>query len=303
VTIATSAVLVAMPGSTSSALDTERPALVVGELPGRPVTSEHDKTVLVEDEYVDPANVRPVLGHRDCQPVGASGVATDRRRPCDEPSKANQPGGITMNEPNRRTRLFGAAVAIAAGAMVAPAAAHAEPQGYFPAELGVGYFYGTFDQSPNIQLLVGGRAEEFCLSNPDDPFNGEPGSAPLRVFERDDGSVDLKVNDKAQEIHLYELSDLVGPEWIVEVCADLFDEDPATTVPEPFASGTADLKVRISVVSDDLIDVFNSANGTATAADGTEYKVRASADLVVENGMPVGNPDDFVSFEMIEIRR
>ncbi len=208
-----------------------------------------------------------------------------------------------MNISDRRICSIGATAAFAACAMLAPATAHAEPQGFLPVETGVGYFYGTFDQSPNIQLLVGGTAEDFCLANPDDPFNAEPGFAPLRVFLRNDGSVDLKVDDKGQPIHLYEQTDLVGPEWIESVCADLFDGDPGTAVPEPFASGTADLKVRVSVVSDDLVDVFNSVNGTATSTDGTEYKVLAAADLVVENGVPVGDPADFVSLKLTEIRR
>lgn len=178
--------------------------------------------------------------------------------------------------------------------------AGADPQGYIEGQTGVGYFYGTFGQSPNVILLTGGTAEEFCEDNPEDPFNAEPGIAPLRTFLRNDGSVDLRVNDKDQPINLYynEFDD--GPIWIEQVCADLIDGLPA---PVPFASGTADLKVRISVVTDDLVDVFNSVNGKATGTDGTEYKVRASADLVVENGVPIGDPADFVDFELTEIRR
>lgn len=178
--------------------------------------------------------------------------------------------------------------------------AGADPQGYIEDQLGVGYFYGTFDQSPNVVLLVGGTAQEFCEDNPDDPFSGEPGIAPLRVFLRHDGAVDLKVNDKDQPIYLYhsEFDDV--PPWIEQVCEDFFDEQ---LTPEPFASGTADLKVRISVVSEDLVDVFNSVNGKATGIDGSEYKVRAFADLIVENGVPVGDPADFVGFQMTEIRR
>lgn len=208
-----------------------------------------------------------------------------------------------MTTRNRRTRLIGAvaATAAAAGSMTAATAVHAEPQGHVRDVLDVGYFYGTFDQSPNIGLVVGGTAEEFCEANPDDPFAAEPGDAPLRVFFRNSGAVDLKVNDKDQPIHLYEQPDAIGPEWIAGFCADYFD--PAATVPAPFASGTADLKVRISVISDDLVDVFNSVNGKVEASDGTEYKVRASADLVVENGMPVGDPTEFVKFRMVEIRR
>ena len=210
-----------------------------------------------------------------------------------------------MKTSDRRTGLIGtaAATAVAVVSLASPTAVHAEPQGYLQDDLGVGFFYGTFDQSPDLALLVGGTVEEFCEDNPDDPFNAEPGLAPLRVFLRRSGDVDLKVNDKDQPIHLYEQFDAVGPEWLAGVCADHFDEDPATTVPPPIASGTADLKVRISILSDDLAEVFNSVNGTAAATDGAEFKVRGWADLVVQDGVPVGDPSEFVGLEVTEIRR
>ena len=44
-------------------------------------------------------------------------------------------------------------------------------------------------------------------------------------------------------------------------------------------------------------------NGKATGTDGTEYKVRGTADLVVEDGVPVGDPRDFVGFQLTQIRR
>lgn len=204
---------------------------------------------------------------------------------------------------NRRIGTIGVAAAAAAlvGGVAAPTVVEAEPQGYFEQEFAVGFFYGTFGEDPNIVLLVGGTAVEFCLDDPD-PFVGEPGVAPSRVFVRDDGRVDIKVNDTDQPIYLYESSG-EAPDVIAETCEALFDDDPATTPLEPFASGAADLKVRIGVISDDLVDVFNSVNGTATGTDGTEYKVRASADLIVENGVPQGDPAEFVSFALTEIKR
>lgn len=210
-----------------------------------------------------------------------------------------------MSNSNRSKAMIGGACATAAliGSVVGPETAHAEPQGYIQDELGVGYFYGTFDEGPNFTLLVGGTAEEFCLDNPDDPFAAEPGVAPLRVFIRNSGTVDLKVNDKDQPIYLYEQREGGGPEWIGGVCADLFDGDPDTVAPAPYASGTADLKVRISVISDDLVDVFNSVNGELVGSDGTEYRVRASADLIVGPFGPEGDPADFVTFDLKEIRR
>lgn len=202
---------------------------------------------------------------------------------------------ITTNRRNVVTVL--AALVLLASAATAAMAA---PQGYIEEEFDVGYFYGTFGEDPDVVLLVGGTAEEFCEDNPEDPFNAEPGTAAGRTFLRTDGSIDFKVNAKDQPVNLYysEVGD--GPTWITQVCDDYLAGGPA---PEPFASGTADLKVRISVASETLVDVFNSVNGTATGTDGTEYKVRASADLVVEDGVPQGDPADFVDFELTEIRR
>ena len=120
------------------------------------------------------------------------------------------------------------------------------------------------------------------------------------MFLRDDGTVDLKVNDKDQPIYLYytDFNDI--PEWLGAVCPGIAGGEAP---PEPFATGEADLKVRITVVSENLLDIFNSVNGKATGTDGTEYKVRGTADLIVENGVPVGDPREFVGFKLTEIRR
>jgi len=172
------------------------------------------------------------------------------------------------------------------------APASADPQGFIEDEFEYGFFYGTFDQSPNVALFAGGRIEEFCF--------GDPGTAPLRVFLRNDGTVDLKVNDKDQPIFLYDTEFNDIPTWLGAICPGIAGGD---TPPEPFATGDADLKVRITVVSDDLLEIFNSVNGKATGTDGTEYKVRGTADLIVENGVPLGDPREFVGFKLTEIRR
>jgi len=205
-----------------------------------------------------------------------------------------------MRTSNRIKTMIGGALATAAifGSVLGPATAHAEPQGYIQDVFPVGLFYGTFDEGPNLTLLVGGTVEEFCLSFPDDP-----GAAPMRVFFRNSGTVDLRVNDKDQPIYLYEQTVGDAFDWIDSVCPDVLDEDPDTVAPAPNAIGTADLKVRISIISDDLVDVFNSVNGELAASDGAEYRVRASADLIVGPFGPVGDPADFVSFELTEIRR
>lgn len=187
--------------------------------------------------------------------------------------------------PRNLTKIFLLATVAALVGLSSPAGAN--PQGYIEGQEEVGFFYGTFNETPNIALLAGGTAEEFC---------GELGTAPSRVFIRSDGSVDIKVNAKDQPIHLYEINFSGVPEWLDVVCGGGLD-------PKPFASGTADLKVRISVLSESTVDVFNSVNGKATGTDGTEYKVRGSADLTVVNGMPVGDPADFVSFDLKEIKR
>ena len=208
-----------------------------------------------------------------------------------------------MRHITRTTRIASVVLAIAAaGGVAGSATAHAEPQGYIEDEMGVGYFYGTFDDGPNMTLLVGGTAEEFCevaASEGIDPFDAEPGVAPLRVFLRASGATDLKVDDKGQPIYLYDQTVGDAPDWIGGICADWA---LGNAVPQPYAAGAADLKVRISI-TEDAVDVFNSVNGELLAVDGTEYRVRASADLVVVDGAPVGNPSDFVSLDLTEIRR
>jgi hypothetical protein len=206
-----------------------------------------------------------------------------------------QTKGITQSTSNRSKTMIGGALATAAlvASVLGSATAHAEPQGYIQDEFPVGLVYGSFDQVQNVTLLVGGTVEEFC---PEDP-----GSAPMRVFFRNSGAVDLKVNDKDQPIYLYETAG-DSMDWINDVCVAL-DENPDMDVVETYATGTADLKVRVSVISDELVDVFNSVNGELVANDGAEYRVRASADLIVQNGVPVGNPADFVSFNLKKIGR
>lgn len=201
-----------------------------------------------------------------------------------------------MRTSNRSKTMIGGALASAAifGSVLVPATAHAEPQGYVQDVFPVGLVYGTFDESPNLTLLVGGTVEEFC---PDDP-----GTAPMRVFTRNSGTVDRKVNDKDQPIYLYEQTVGDAFDWIDSVC-EQFDGSPDTVVVEPYAIGTADLKVRESIISDDLVDVFNSVNGKLVASDGVEYRVRASADFSVGPFGPEGDPADFVSFELKKIGR
>ena len=168
-----------------------------------------------------------------------------------------------------------------------PAAAKGFEEGDFE----YGFFYGTFNEDPNIALFAGGPIEEFCTT--------DPGTARERVFLRNDGSVDIKVNEKDQPIYLYETEFNDIPEWLGAICPGIVSGGAA---PSPFASGEADLKVRMSIAGP-VIDFFNSVNGKATGLDGTEYKVWGSADFVVVNGELQGDPAEFVDFALKEIRR
>lgn len=188
----------------------------------------------------------------------------------------------------RKLATFAVVLASLAVSM-GPAAADA--QGYAEDEFGVGFFYGNFNQSPLTVLLAGGPASGFC--------DGEPSVAPARVFDRADGTVDFKVNDKDQPIYLY-YTDADAPVWLGQVCADIA---VGGAEPEPFAVGTADLKVRWTVVDESTLDVFNSVNGTAIDTDGTIYRVQASADLIAIDGVPQGNPEDFVEFSVTEVAK
>lgn len=199
---------------------------------------------------------------------------------------------------HRKLSILLAAVAVL---MVGAVPASADPRGFVEVELPVGYFYGTFGESPNTLLFAGGTAEEFCLDNPEDPFAAEPGVGTHRISERESGATVIKANSKGQPIHLYRF-DGEAPDLLFATCDALFDGDASTNPLEPFASGVGNLKVRISVLPDGTVDVFNSINGKASATDGAEWKVRAWADLIVVDGMPVGDPPDFVFFEMHQIK-
>ena len=190
----------------------------------------------------------------------------------------------------RRLLTLLATVMVLVGLMAAPAGA--DPQGFIEGELETGFFYQTFDQSPNVALFAGGTIEEVCFD--------DPATAPLRVFLRNDGTADLKVNDKDQPIYLYytEFNDI--PIWLGAICPGIVG---GGAPPDPFATGEADLKFRMTVVSENKLEIFNSVNGKATGTDGTEYKVRGTADIIVEGGVPLGDPRDFIDLKLTEIRR
>lgn len=202
------------------------------------------------------------------------------------------------NAPVRRKYRLGTALLVMGTVLATLAAPSSAMKGHVEVAVPVGFFYGTFDESPNIQMVVGGPAEAFCDDYPDNPFFGQPGSTTARIFEMKDGAVDFRIFDKDQPIYLYE-SDIAetgdAPVWIATLCDEYFSSGAIT---EPLASGNGILKVHDQVDANGNVDVFNGVNGWAYGEDGTRYKVTASADFDVVNGELVGDPADFVSFEM-----
>jgi hypothetical protein len=161
-------------------------------------------------------------------------------------------------------------------------AAGATPQGYEDQDHEAVRFYANFEAGV---LLYTAKVEDLC--------NGEPEPiVSARVFNRQDGSVDLKVNARDLPIFLYH-SPLDAPEFIDQTCEALFDGDPATVPVEPFASGAADFKERINVAPGGIEEHSNGVNGFATGTAGTTWKVRTWADFTIDNGELIGDPAEF----------
>lgn len=166
-------------------------------------------------------------------------------------------------------------------------AATAGPRGYDEQPHVEGLFYGDFDQE--ILLFAGATTEDFC--------NGNEPTHDARVFQRSDGSVDIMVDASEQPIYLYS-SPLGAPELIAVTCEALFDGDPDTVAPVPFAVGDGLVRMRIDVEPDGTVHVVNSTVGSAISADGTTWRVRGWADLMIVDGMPVGDPADFQGLQV-----
>jgi len=175
-------------------------------------------------------------------------------------------------------------VTVVAMIMAAAAPALAEPRGFIEDEFPYGFFYLNFDEG--VSVFAGGPVESFC--------EGEPASAPSRVFERNDGSVDFMVDARDQPFWVYH-SDIEPPVLLEQICTG------QTAPPEAFAIGTGNLKVRFSVMSDGVLEVRNSVNGKATAGDGTHWKVRTWADVTIIDGVPQGDPAEFQGVKIQQI--
>lgn len=175
-------------------------------------------------------------------------------------------------------------VTVVAMIMVAAAPAVADPQGFVEDELHYGFFYANFDEA--VTVFAGGPVQSFC--------GGDPGTAPLRVYERNDGSVDLMVDARNQPIWVYQ-SDLEPPILVEQVCSGQIEP------PETVATGTANLKARISILPNGVQEVSNGVNGKATSDDGTRWKVRTWADFTVIDGLPQGDPAEFQGVKIQQI--
>lgn len=192
-----------------------------------------------------------------------------------------------MSTRPQRTAAVSIAIALTAVGTVG-AAGVADAKGYQEDTLNYGFFYGDFEAGHIA--TAGIPAEGFC--GPDG------GQADLRVFLRNDGTATLKSHGQRDvPIYLYEF-DGDAPELIGLACDALFDNDPATEPPAPFAVGSALLKSTTDGIEgpDDIggFDVSNSINGHATSPDGSQWKVIGRADLSIdEAGEPIGDPADF----------
>ena len=189
----------------------------------------------------------------------------------------------------KRLIAFTAAVCLVGVGLAAGASA----QGFTEIDHPAGRFYGGFQDG--VLVFTGGGVEEICTGVP------EP-TVSARLFERNDGSVDIKVDDEELPIVLYH-SNLDAFVFIDQFCTAMFDNDPATVPPEPFATGTAALRERISSSPDGVDEIWNGVNGFATETDGTRWKVRTWADFSVDNGVLIGDPSEFQGVDLHQIGR
>ncbi|MDX1622202.1 MAG: hypothetical protein R3320_14490 [Nitriliruptorales bacterium] len=187
---------------------------------------------------------------------------------------------VRKPRPTRRTTAFIAATLVMLVGLAT--GAHAQSAGFDEQQHEEGLFYGNFDQ--DILLFAGGTTEDAC--------NGDEPTHSARVFSRHDGSVDIMVDASEQPIYLYS-SPLGAPELLAATCAAMFDSDPSTVPLEPFAEGAGLVRMRIEIAADGTVHVVNSTVGAATSADGTTWTVRGWADLMVVDGIPIGDPAEF----------
>jgi hypothetical protein len=162
-------------------------------------------------------------------------------------------------------------------------------------QIEVGFFYG----SDGYTLFSGAAPSDFCTEN----FT----MAKAKVSERRDGTFTVKA--KGHNIPMY-LFDFGGPApaLIDMACEALFDDDPSTNPLEPIAVGSGRVKIKDTGLAEFGATAgfhsFNVSRGTVRGEDGSKWRVRAWADLDIdENGFPVGNPAEFQSLSVKQVRR
>lgn len=194
-----------------------------------------------------------------------------------------------MPPQTRRTlTTFLAACLLLAG--LATGASAAPPE---VVEHDAGRFYGNLEQG--ILLFTGDEVTNIC-SGVAEPV------VPARVFQRRDGSTDLRARADGMAIFLYH-SPLGAPEFIDATCQAMFDGDPSTNPVDPFASGTARFREDITVHPNGYEEHVNGVNGSATSPDGTRWRVRTWADFAIDDGMLVGDPAEFQGLSLHQLGR
>lgn len=190
-----------------------------------------------------------------------------------------------------------AALAASPGAAASGSAGSGDPQGYVEDVLYYGLFYENVEAG--IVVTAGTSLEGFCPG-------GTPGTAPLRVFERQDGTDTLKVRGE-QDVPLY-VYEFAGsaPALVGMACEAVLDDDPTTNPPEPWAAGQGLLTFTITGIEgpDDMggFSVANAINGRVVAGDGSEWKVLGSTSFDMdESGAPIGDPAEFQSVSIQRI--
>ena len=188
-----------------------------------------------------------------------------------------------------RRRLLFSLVLVAL--MVAALPAAAGDRGFDRDAYEYGFFYGTFDESPNTTMFVGGPIESFC--------GADPGNLHSKVRVADDGTVHVKAIGWNQPIYLYETDANDIPTWLWApggLCE-------TGAFPELFAHGRALVRAKDTVRTDGIVDVYNATTGWAVGTDGTRYRVQATADLEIGESGPIGDPRDIVGFTIRTVGR
>ena len=182
-----------------------------------------------------------------------------------------------MRVPGRITVSWIASAMVFAGTAV-PATASPDVE-----ERPIDLFYGDFDD--DLLLFAGQEPTDFCTGE-------TPTVDQLRVWHRRDGSRVLRGSEGGVPLYLYS-SDLGAPEFIEQTCGALFDDDAVTVPQEPLASGHGSVAQRIVERPDGTEEHRNRVRGQVFSSDRTRSRVCGWADLVIVDGIPVGDPADF----------